>query len=56
MNNAFIVKKEAIKKVLLIDDVLTTGSTADACAKILKSQGAIWVGIVSLAASKLNIS
>ena len=56
MENAFMVKKEAPKKVLLIDYVLTIGSTADACAKTLKSQGAIWVGIVSLAAPRLNIS
>ena len=37
------------KTVILIDDVLTTGSTADACAKTLKKAGAARVELVSWA-------
>lgn len=37
------------KSVLLVDDVLTTGTTARECAKVLKSAGAIRVGIATFA-------
>jgi competence protein ComFC len=33
-------------KVVLIDDVLTTGSTLEECAKVLKQAGVQWVGAV----------
>jgi competence protein ComFC len=36
------------KRILLIDDILTTGSTANSCAKVLKSNGAKWVGILTI--------
>jgi ComF family protein len=37
------------RPVLLVDDVLTTGSTASACAKILKASGAPGVVVLTLA-------
>lgn len=49
---AFQVRdREAIagKTIILIDDVLTTGSTADACARMLKRAGAARVELVSWA-------
>ena len=36
------------KRVLLVDDVFTTGSTVKAAADVLKSAGASWVGVAAL--------
>jgi predicted amidophosphoribosyltransferase len=46
--------KDAPKAVLLIDDVLTTGSTVDACARQLRERGNAWVGVVTLATTKIK--
>jgi orotate phosphoribosyltransferase len=37
------------KRVLLVDDVMTTGSTAAACARTLKQAGAARVTLVTVA-------
>jgi len=46
----FVVAKNVLGvKIILIDDVLTTGSTAKECAKVLKEAGAKSVNVVALA-------
>ena len=35
-------------RILLVDDVTTSGGTATACAEALKAQGALWVGVLTL--------
>jgi predicted amidophosphoribosyltransferase len=37
------------KRILLVDDVWTTGSTARECAKTLKAAGALSVDVVTVA-------
>ena len=46
VNNDFKIKN---KKILLLDDVYTTGSTANECSKALKEVGAKKVGILTIA-------
>jgi competence protein ComFC len=38
------------QRVLLVDDVFTSGATASECAKAMKAAGAEWVGVLCFAA------
>jgi len=52
VRGAFAVTKPAQvkgRRVLLVDDVMTTGRTADECAKVLKKAGAAHVRVLVLA-------
>ena len=52
IEGSFVVKNPetlAGKKILLIDDILTTGFTASECAKTLKQSGAVSVSVLAVA-------
>ena len=51
MRNAFSVHKAGLikgRRVMLIDDVFTTGATARECSKVLKRAGANCVFVITL--------
>ncbi len=54
IKNAFsIVNTELVsgKRILLIDDIYTTGSTVNECARVLKKAGAAYVDVLTFAMS-----
>lgn len=59
LKNVFTVNEKYFeevkgKKILLLDDVMTTGATLENCAKILKKQGARKVVVLTLARTALG--
>ncbi|MBN1571732.1 MAG: ComF family protein [Deltaproteobacteria bacterium] len=56
VKGAFAVRGRAFhkKRVLLVDDVFTTGSTVSECAKVLKNAGAERVGVFTLTRSVMK--
>ena len=56
LDNAFVVKGflKEVKNVLIVDDVYTTGTTIEKCAKILKDAGANEVYFLTICTGGIN--
>jgi ComF family protein len=55
INSKFFSNKIILgKKILIIDDVFTTGSTINECAKILKKNGAKFIGALTIAKTDIE--
>lgn len=52
IKDAYYIKNKQVvqnKKILLLDDIYTTGSTVNECSKMLKQAGAKEIGVLTLA-------
>jgi ComF family protein len=52
VRSAFAVRRPSEvkgKRLVIVDDVMTTGATVDECARVLKRAGAASVGVLTLA-------
>jgi ComF family protein len=52
VRGAFALRKGrsvAGKRLVIIDDVLTTGATVEECARVLRRAGANWIGVLTVA-------
>ena len=52
-----VINPEEIKKkkILLVDDIYTTGSTVNECARMLKKAGALYVDVLTFAMTDKRI-
>jgi Predicted amidophosphoribosyltransferases len=58
---AFTIRKSAVRRIegrriILIDDVLTTGSTVSGCARVLLAAGAVSVDVLALARATRDLT
>jgi predicted amidophosphoribosyltransferase len=52
LQNAFAVRQPELiqgKRILLVDDVMTTGTTLNECARVLRNSGATSILVFTLA-------
>ena len=56
LDNAFVVKEfpKKVKNILIVDDVYTTGTTIEKCAKILKDAGANEIYFLTICTGGIN--